>query len=41
MAEGLDPTQNPDQTDSDLLEGGFATGNEGEGYEDSAGGTDD
>jgi hypothetical protein len=29
-----------DDTDSDLLEQGFNTGTEGEGFEDSAGGTE-
>jgi hypothetical protein len=38
MAE---PSPQPvDETDSDLLEPGFGTGTEGEGFEDSAGGTE-
>ena len=34
------PDANTDQTDSDQLEGGFATGTEGEGFQDAAGGTE-
>ena len=34
------PDVNYDQTDADQLEAGFATGTEGEGVEDAAGGTE-
>ncbi len=36
----ITPDVNADQTDADQLEAGFATGTEGEGFEDSAGGTE-
>ena len=34
------PDVNTDETDSPLLDEGFATGTEGEGYQDAQGGTD-